>query len=220
MFMKGFILSTMVLFMSVAAFASQKVDNMTENKLGWEEFSTKQGSVTFEDGFMILKSKQMPKIKMFDMAATQKAISASEVKTFAKLPLRGNDNYKLTIKYIDPTFGQNFYNIYFNASKNCMEGDGCNAYIFSVGMKQYSLPAFDGYTHLDKLPIKGKKEMAMELVITKKNTEATIELNGIELYSGVCPLSEPVIGFGVMMKKTLKIDEIIIEQAETSRNND
>lgn len=217
--MKHFLLSALALCLALNMSANKKVDTMDDNKLGWNEYSDKFGSIIFEDGHMVLKSKKLPKFKLFDVAETQKAILESEVKTFAKLPLRGKDNYKLTIKYIDPNFGNNFYNIYFNASQNCLEGDGCNAYIFSVGMKQYTLPSFDGYPHMDKLPIKGKKRTEMKLEITKKKNEATIELNGIELYSGVCVLTEPIIGFGVMMKQSIEIDEIIIEQADITNDD-
>lgn len=219
--MKRIILSVFALVLGLATYASQKVDKLDDNKWNWTESSSSIGSVTFDDGYLVIQSKTLPKGNPFNAAEYTKAVEASTVKTFCHLPLRGKDNYKLTIKYIDPDFGKGFYNIYFNATKGCLEDDQCGAYFFQVGLKgQYVLPSFDGQIHMDKLPIKGKKNLPMEFVLIKKGNEATIELNGIEIYSGVCPLTEPVIGFGVLWKKTIKIDEIIVDQFDLEKDED
>jgi len=213
--MKRLFLSSMAILLGFTVLASQKVDRMEENKWNWTEYSSSMGNVTFEDGFMVLKSNSLPKGNPFNQVDYIKAVEASTVKTYAKLPIRPNDNYKVTIKYIDPNFGKGFYNIYFNVPKGCIEDNQCGSYVFQVGLKgQYMLPSFDGQIHMDKLPIKGKKDFPMTFVLTKKGKNATIEVNGIELYNGICPLTEPCIGFGVLWKKTIKIDEIIVEQAD------
>jgi len=220
--MKRIVLSIIALILCLTTYASAKVDKMDDNKWNWTEFSSsKIGSVTFEDGYMVLNSKILPKGNPFNQTDYIKAVNASMVKTYAQLPIRAKDNYKLTIKYIDPNYGQGIYQIYFNGSKGCIEDEQCTSYFIQVAMGgQYTLPSFDGQIHMDKLPIKGKKDVPMTFVLTKKGNEATIEVNGIELYSGVCPLTEPCIGFCVLWKKTLKIDEVIVDQFDLENEED
>lgn len=213
--MKRVIIFVFSLALSLTLFAQKKVDKMDENKWNWIEYTGKIGSVTFEDGYMVLESKTLPKGNPFNAVEYTKAVNASMIKTFAQLPLRGRDNYKITVKYIDPNFGKGIYQIYFNANKGCVEDDNCSHFFLQVAMGgQYTLTSFDGNLHMDKLPFKGKKDFPMEFVLTKKGNEATIELNGVQLYSGICPLTESGLGFCVLWKKKLKIDEVIIEQLE------
>lgn len=220
--MKRIILSTLTLVICLATFAGQKVDGMDGHGWNWTEFySAKIGNVHFENGYMILQSKTLPKGNPFNQAEYVKAVAASTVKTYAQLPIRPKDNYKLTIKYIDPNFGQGIYQILFNATKGCLEDEQCGAFFLQIAMGgQYTLPSFDGQIHMDKLPIKGGKDVPMTFVLTKKGNDATIELNGIELYNGICPLTEPCIGFAVLWKKTIKIDEVIIDQFDLEKEED
>lgn len=144
------------------------------------------------------------------------------VRTFAKLPIRAEDNYKITIHYLSPVSFYPIYSILFNGNKDCLndfedEQNKCTHNSITVNNQAVNITYLNNDNVLqqksDQFPVKITKEMPMTLTIEKKNNKAIIELNGIELLRGDCLLKEPCIGFQLFSpKQTLKIDEIIIEQ--------
>lgn len=147
-----------------------------------------------------------------------------KVRTFTQLPIQSDNNYKVTIKYIQPVSSYPQYAILFNANKNCLndfddEYGACQTDGISINSTGYSIT----YTtskgpkiKTDKFPLKLEKESLVTLTIEKKLNKIVIELNGIELLKDDCTLSEPCLGFELYSAGLiLKIDEIEIEQAES-----
>ena len=199
--------------------AQRKVDKMDENKWGWTEWADKYSSVTFEDGFMVIHNYKLHKgVKnIFD--------PRSLAYTFVKLPVRSNEDYKLTIKCIQPDLKNSVFTLFFNTSKKCLSDDAMLEEITSSsivfwGNKYQLIPM--NQNKFETLPIKvtknNRKDFPMEIVITKRNDKATIEVNGIQIFKGDCAITEQCMGFAVPLKQSLKVDEIIVEQAE--RNDD
>ena len=148
-----------------------------------------------------------------------------QVRTFAKLPIQAEGNYKITISYINPATSYPFYAILFNGNKDCLsdfegEQNKCGYNTISINNKTVSIHYVNNENKVqqkaEQFPVKLTKEMPMTLTIEKKHNKAIIELNGIELLRGDCLLTEPCIGFQLLGPgQTLKIDEVIVEQIES-----
>ena len=211
------------LLICATSFSQRRVETMDENRWHWKECSDKYQSVSFEDGYLAVTALKKNK-KYTDYQ--------NNAKTFARLPIRPNDDYKLTIKYIVQNYYNSWYTICFNTSKQCLDDDDesgdFSTYYLQMFGPYWVLNVGDGQKHTEKLQGKVKskeaKDYPMELFINKKHNKVEIELNGIQIFKGDCTMNEPCIGFMVpalpgILKlykfgSTLKIDEIIIEQAE------
>lgn len=224
---------------------------MDENKWKWVEWADQYSSLSFEDGYMVLNFKKSPKnqpqIIKFGLPKgivyTEETISdlnlpeevefedgaftiegGYKVRTFAQLPIRSGENYKITIRYLHPKTSNPFYAILFNGDKECMndfedERSSCkNDKIVITNQKvtvKYKNIEGKKQQKTEEFPVKFTKEMPMTLTIEKKNKKAIIELNGIEFLHSDCLLTEPCIGFQLFKAgQTLKIDEVIIDQIE------
>jgi hypothetical protein len=193
-----------------------KVETFDKNTWRWIEEADKYQSISIEDGYLILSA----------MKANKKANAYQNMaKTYAKLPLHPNDNFKVTIKYVVPDFFATLYFIYFNTDKKCLQDDEAlgefGTYVLSMGGSTWglNLGPCGGFTN--KLPgkFKQKKDVPMQLVLEKKHKKLVVELNGVEIFNDECQITSPCIGFGVPLilgKKpaSLKIDEVVVEQVE------
>ena len=159
-----------------------------------------------------------------DMTTVGTIFSGSyKVRTFAKLPISIEDNYKVTIKYLAPTGLFSNYKILFNGKKSCLEEDedsqkecrsDCVAFSGQQVIVQYTTASGISNFSMD-FPVKITKEMPMELTIEKKTSKILIELNGIQLYKGEGHITEPCIGFQLASPAcTLKIDEVRVDYVE------
>ena len=194
---------------------NKKVETFDSNRWRWIEGADKYQSVTIEDGYLVLYNHQTNK---------KETDYQNLAKSFAKLPLRPNEKFSLTIKYLIPNYNESEYQILFNTDKKCMmdeeEEGGFTSYILSMNGPEWTLLLGEYGESNDVLPgkVKSKEEYPMELVIEKKSRNVSIALNGIELYEGELKISNPCIGFFVPLfdKKNsyIKIDEVIIEQAD------
>ncbi|MBR1787358.1 MAG: hypothetical protein IJ756_09410 [Paludibacteraceae bacterium] len=198
-------------FICINAFAEKKTDKLDNNKWNWIEGSDKYQTVAIEDGYMVLKAnKKNKKASDYQNCA----------KTFCKLPIRGKDNYNLSIKCEVPEYNaKSIFTVFFNTDKKCMddeEGNGTfsTAYIMMVG-NYWLLTLPDGRVLKDKLPGKLKKadNFPFEFNIVKKGKNVTIEINGIQIFDDEYIMTEPCIGFMVPIDNSLKIDEVSVEQA-------
>ena len=197
---------------------NKKVETFDKNTWHWTEGVDKYQYVMVEDGFLVIQNLQKNK----------KATAYQQMaKSFARLPIRPQENFKLTIKYLVSSYTLNIHQIMFNTSKQCLEDDGVDgfeSYMFTFwglgGKATWMLNLGDGNNSSETLPGKMKVtgEYPMEFVIEKKSRKTSIELNGIQLYDGDLSFSNSCIGFLVPFfdKKIsyIKIDEIIIEQAD------
>lgn len=197
----------------LASAQQKKIETFNKNTWRWIEEADQYQSVAIEDGYMVISN-----LKAYKKGTPYQNMA----KTFAKLPLRPNDNFKMTIKYIVPEFFVTPYFIYFNTDKKCLqddEGTGeFSTYLLYFAGQTWGLN-LGNYGHYSKtLPgkFKQKKDVPMEIIFEKKFQKLLIEINGIEIFNDECPINSPCFGFGVLRigKKTvsLKIDEIIIEQ--------
>ncbi len=196
-----------------ASAQSKKVETFDKNTWHWTEGADKFQSVAIEDGYLVIQNFKKNK------KATQLQQMA---RSYAKLPLRPQENFKLTIKYSVADYYTTWYQILFNTSKQCLDedaGDFETYYLFKLG-PYWILNIGDGLKHTDKLPgkIKVKGEYPMEFVLQKKGRISTIELNGIQLYEGELKMTNSCIGFQVPLVNNknsyIKIDEVIVEQAD------
>ena len=223
--MKKSILALLILAVSLPMFAQNKVETFDDNRWGFQEGANKFGSVSVEDGYLVLNCKKFDMKSALGLmshksdAGKQQNLWNNLTKSFARVPMRPTDNYKLTIKYLVSNPMAMMYSIFFNMDKRILDEEesySASGFLLQMGANQYNLIIGDGMQHADKLPIKMKgKDFPMTFTIEKKGRNAIFELNGIEIYRGECALTEPCIGFVCQMAKTyLKIDEIILEQAE------
>ena len=210
------------------SFASLKMDKMDDNKWKWIESADKYQSITYEDGYMLITAK-----KEYKHASDYQNMA----KTFARIPMRAKDNYKLTIKCIVPNFYKDQYVILFNTSKQCLDDEEStgqfDTYALMMNGSNWILNIFktknwsdmsasrnvkgeDGQVYNDVLPgkVKNPKDYPMEFVITKSRNTAIIEINGIQIFKGDCELTEPCMGFMVPVGSSLKVDEVIVDQVE------
>lgn len=142
------------------------------------------------------------------------------VKTFAKLPINASANFKLTVTYIQPSVSFPIYAILFNANRDCLNNDddpiSCLYDRILISNTGYCISYQDATNKVLKsgnFPTKLSKGSPMTLYMERKNDRIIIELNGIEILNDKCKLTEAGFGFQLHNKATLKIDEIIIEQA-------
>ncbi len=199
----------------ISVSAQQKIDRMDDNKWNWHEGIDKCQSIEFDDGCMVIKA-----LKKYKGGSWYQNMA----KTFARLPLRAKDDYKLTIKCIVPDYKKCQYWVYFNTSKKCLddedEGNTGDFSTFRLLMKasNWVLDVGKKKKLKDKLPgkVKDNKNHPMEFVIDKKRKKVEIEINGIQIYKDECTLTEPCIGFVVPVGSSLKVDEVIIYQNEES----
>lgn len=203
-----------LMFWGAFAFSQQKIDRMDGNRWNWLVGSDKYKSVEFEDGYLVLTATKANK-KLTDYQ--------NEAKTFARLPLRAKDDFKLTIKCVVADYNNSEYVICFNTDKKCMddeeeEGD-FGSYKLCMEGPEYKLMLNRDFERSEKLPgrVKNGRDYPMSFTIEKKRDTAEIEINGIQIFKGECEITTPFIGFLVPVGHSLKIDEIIIDQAE---NND
>lgn len=206
------------LCVTTLAFAqNKKIETFDKNSWRWTEGADKYQSVTIEEGYLVIANLQNIK-KASDYQ--------NLAKSFARLPYRPNESFRLTIKYIVPNYNDAVYHILFNTEKKCLMDDEetgeFDSYLLSMDGPEWVLNLDDAGLKNDKLPgkVKQKGEYPMTFVIEKKSKNVSIELNGIQLYEGELPMTNPCIGFMVPLndKKTsyLKIDEVIIEQADSN----
>lgn len=211
----NFILCALFICTLSIAQRTQKVETFDNNRWRWIEGVDKFHSVTIEDGYLVISNLR----KNGDATDYQNL-----AKTFAKLPLRPNDNFKLTIKYLVPNYNDAEYSILFNTAKKCImdeEEEGqFETYGISMEGPKWELKLGKFGEKSDKLPgtVKVKNDYPMELVIEKKSRIVSIEINGIELFEDELEIKNPCVGFLVPLwdkkKSYLKVDEIIVEQAE------
>lgn len=208
--------------LSVCAFASaqgKKVETFNKNTWHWIESTDKYQSIKIEDGFMVISNIQNIK---------NGSDYQNLAKTFARIPLRPAENFKMTIKYLVPNYNECEYHILFNTDKKCMTDDEetgqFESYSLSMNGPAYKLDLDDAGVFEDKLPgkVKQKGEYPMELVIWKQSKSTSIELNGIQLFQNELIIKNPCVGFIVPLfdkkKSYLKIDEIIVEQADSDND--
>ncbi len=199
----------------IAAAQSKKVETFDKNSWRWIESADKYHTVAIEDGYLLVSNLQKNK-KYTDYQ--------NLAKTFARLPLRPNDSFKLTIKYLVPNYNDAEYSILFNTAKKCImdeEEEGqFETYGISMEGPKWELKLGKFGEKSDKLPgtVKVKDDYPMVLVIEKKSRIVSIELNGIELFEDELEIKNPCVGFLVPLwdkkKSYLKVDEVIVEQAE------
>lgn len=209
-----FILATLCICM-VATAQNKKVETFDKNTWHWTEGADKFQSVSIEDGYLVLQNfKINKKATAYDNVA----------KSYAKLPLRPQENFKLTIKYIVADYNLTWSYIMFNTSKLCLDEDAdpntVESFFFGKFGPYWALNIADGEQHKGKFPgkVKQKGEYPMEFVLEKRSRNVTIEVNGIQIYEGEMQLKNSCIGFQVPLfnKKAsyIKVDEIILEQAD------
>lgn len=207
--MKKLIILVGIVCLSTLIQAQVKVETFDSNKWQWVERSSKKNSVVINDGVMTLTT-----LKFDKKADTWHQIAT----TFGRVPMRANDNYKLTVKAILPT-NSTSWSFYFNVTKNCLqieegetaiEGWMALAFVGNYYMLSLGNGLLDG-----KLPVKfQKKNQPIEIVLTKKGGTAIIEINGMEIFNDKCVLTEPCIGFrSASLKQSLIIEEVRVEQA-------
>ena len=195
---------------------NKKVESFDKNTWRWLEGADKYQSVIIEDGFMTISA-----IKPYKKGTPYQNLA----KTFTKLPLRPNDNFKVTIKYYVPNFQTDWLWFYFNTDKQCLQDDEglglFSTYILFIGGQDWGLNLGEYGGFNGKLPgkYKQKKDVPMQIVLEKKQRNFLIEINNVEIFNGECKISSPCVGFAVPLfanKKpaSIKIDEITIEQAE------
>lgn len=208
-----FILALLCVCAFVSA-QSKKVETFDKNTWHWTENSDEYQYVNIEDGFLVIQN----------LKKNKKATKYQQIaKAYAKVPLRPQENFKLTIKYLVASYYGTFHYILFNTGLQCFEDDEgtFNSYFLAIGGGAWGLNIGDSQKHTGKLPGKQKVkgECPMEFVLEKKSRITTIEINGIQIYEGALPMTTPCIGFWVPLwsKKfsCIKIDEIIIEQADS-----
>ncbi|MBR0064461.1 MAG: hypothetical protein IJQ06_02570 [Paludibacteraceae bacterium] len=213
-----FIIVALCVCLSASAARSKKVETFDANKWHWTENVDKYQYVAIEDGFLVIKN-----IKINKKATAYGRIA----KSYARLPLRPQENFKLTIKYLLADYKKTYYWIWFNLDKQCLEEDvepnAQESYFLTQLGPQWILNIGDGQNHEDKLPGKviTKGEYPMEFVIEKRGRNASVELNGILLYEGEMRMTNPCIGFWSPLtakNSYIKIDEVIVEQAEPDDN--
>lgn len=196
--------------------AEKKVENFETNKWNWIEGADKYKYVTIADGQMTLEAmKLQKKVTPYQSAAH----------TFARIPMRAKENYKLTIKLTVPEFGKKeVFSVLFNTNKACLEdeengGDGefASWFIHFLGSRYYlvyrTLEGVDK-SKTDKLTIKSGKNVPIEIVITKRRKNASIEINGVEIFNDECELTENCMGFLVPINNKLIVNEVCVEQAD------
>ena len=228
--MKRIIFIIAIFSLCLSSVAQKKVDTMDDNKWGWFEESDKYKSVGFDgEGHLVLTTNKM-----------QKHVSpyAACAKTFAQLPMKGDKDYKLTIKcisYVDenrvtkalfaPVWkafkaGPSIFSVFFNTNRKCLndeEGEGqFSTCAINILDKKYEVVIGPEEVHKDNLPGKFKfgKNHPVEFTITKQSQTLIIEINGIQIFKGKCNLTESCIGFMAPLKQVLLIDEVIIEQTD------
>ncbi len=210
-----FILSAVCICMITYA-QRVKVESFDKNTWRWLEGTDKYQSVAIEDGFLTISS-----IKPYKKANPYQ----NSAKTYAKLPFRPNDNFKITINYYVPLFQSDWLTLFFNTDKQCLQDDEglgqFGTYTLFIGGQDWGLNLGDYGGFHGKLPgkYKQKKNVPMQIVMEKKQKNLMVEINNIEIFNGECKISSPCIGFMVPLfagKKpaSIKIDEITIEQAE------
>lgn len=207
--MKKLIILVGIVCLSTLIQAQVKVETFDSNKWQWVERSSKKNSVVINDGVMTLTTLKIDKkADIWHQRAT----------TFGRVPMRANDNYKLTVKAILPT-NLTIWNFYFNMPKNCLQMEEGETKFDGLALlfigNYYMLFLGNNEVRKEKLPIKfQRKNQPIEIVLTKKGGTAIIEVNGMEIFNDKCVLTEPCIGFcSASPKQSLIIDEVRVEQA-------
>ncbi|MCQ2339293.1 MAG: hypothetical protein MJZ79_00705 [Paludibacteraceae bacterium] len=208
--MKRVLFSAALLCASLISFAGVKTETFDDNKWNWTEGADKYKSVSIVDGNMILETNKIEK-NVPDLLA--------QAHSFARIPMRARDNYKLTIHAVMPNGIKTFWVLFFNTGKKCLtideEYEDVPSYSLTFFGNYYNLNIGDGQKHSEKLPFKmNGKEFPIEVVITKTRKETKIEINGVQIFKGECELTEPCMGFLVPLKHKLIVSDVSVEQAE------
>lgn len=217
--MKKYLFFTLALCVYMLASAqNKKVETFDKNLWKWTEGTDKYQSVVIEDGYLVISNYQN-----YKKATPYQNLA----KSYARLPLRPNDNFKLTIKYIVADYNLTSYSIYFNTEKNClMDEEETNQFktyqlhfngptwmLFLADSDEEQSPENTQVTVKDILgailnirtsaantlpgKVKSKGEYPMELVLEKKSKNLSIEVNGIQIYDDECQITNPCMGFSV-----------------------
>lgn len=209
--------------------AQKKIETFDENRWNWMEGTDKYTSVIIGDGQMTLKAmKSHNKTNIFTSnlitlikSMKHKADYINTAHTFARVPMRAKDNFKLSVKVIIPEFGKENFTLYFNTSKDCLTdeenggtGNFSTYYLTLIKGTCHLYTGSNSSTSVEKLPFKKNvKNFPMEITITKNRKETILEINGVQIFRGACDITEPCIGFAVPTKQTLHVDEVVVEQA-------
>ncbi len=208
--MKRILFCGALLCASIISLAGVKTETFDDNKWQWLEGTDKYRNVSIADGEMILETKKQEK-NVPNIACV--------AHSFARIPMRSRDNYKLTVHAVMPHGINSSWILFFNTQKACLAIDEdyvpFTSYTLTLLGNYYVLDIGDGQKHSEKLPFKMKnKEFPVEIVITKTRKEAKIEINGVQIFKGECELTEPCMGFTVPEKQMLIVSDVSVEQAE------
>lgn len=171
-------------------------ENFENNRLQWDEFYEKESTGSIQNGYYILENKQ----------------SDSYALSITELPVNIESNFKLTFKFLVPKVNENYYfGIVFDYE------DENNYSNFLVSERKFRIwNKKEGKSSLlrkNSLILKAGKNKEVIIEMEKKGPKLIFSVDNMEAITFTKELHFSSFGFQVEGSNSIKISEVVIEQA-------
>ncbi|HBO27450.1 hypothetical protein [Culturomica sp.] len=185
-------------FTSLFSNAQEKItvkETFENNRFQWDEFYEKDYSGSIQDGFFVLQNKKDDIL----------------VRSIAELPIRIDQNFKITFKFLIPKISNDYaFGIIYNYE------DENNYSSFLVSEKKYKIyNRVNGIWSISRqgsIILKAGKNKEVIIKIEKKGNKLIFNVDNMEAISITKKLAFNAFGFQVENANTIKVDEVVIEQ--------
>ena len=184
-------------FTSLFSNAQEKItvkETFENNRFQWDEFYEKDYSGSIQDGFFVLQNKKDDIL----------------VRSIAELPIRIDQNFKITFKFLIPKISNDYaFGIIYNYE------DENNYSSFLVSEKKYKIyNRVNGIWSISRqgsIILKAGKNKEVIIKIEKKGNKLIFNVDNMEAISITKKLAFNAFGFQVENANTIKVDEVVIE---------
>ena len=185
-------------FTSLFSNAQEKItvkETFENNRFQLDEFYEKDYSGSIQDGFFVLQNKKDDIL----------------VRSIAELPIRIDQNFKITFKFLIPKISNDYaFGIIYNYE------DENNYSSFLVSEKKYKIyNRVNGIWSISRqgsIILKAGKNKEVIIKIEKKGNKLIFNVDNMEAISITKKLAFNAFGFQVENANTIKVDEVVIEQ--------
>ena len=195
--MKRFIACLIAILLIANIFAQNKMsirETFESNKWQWDEFYEKSRSAGIEDGFLVIKN------------------SEGVARSVVEFPVDVDRNFKITLKFVpERVSSHNWFGVVYNYD------DENNYNCFLIQEKKFMIiNRVNGVSSISRqggIILKSGKNKEVIVDMEKKGNKLIFTVDNMEVISITKSLKYNTFGCCVYGEGTLKVDEVILEQA-------
>lgn len=195
--MKRFIACLIAVLLITNIFAQNKMsirETFESNKWQWDEFYEKSRSAGIEDGFLVIKN------------------SEGTARSVVEFPVDVDRNFKITLKFVPERVNtHNWFGVVYNYD------DENNFNSFLIQEKKFMIiNRVNGVSSVSRqggIILKSGKNKEVIVEMEKKGNKLIFTVDNMEVISITKALKYNTFGCCVHGEGTLKVDEVLLEQA-------